>query len=53
MPQLIPTPWFLTLLFFWLALTVFSPKKTLHITPNDPLTNTTKMQHQDWNWPWL
>nr|YP_514702.1 ATP synthase F0 subunit 8 [Mantella madagascariensis]BAE79518.1 ATPase subunit 8 [Mantella madagascariensis] len=53
MPQLIPDPWFFTLLTSWLILMLLAPKKILtHITLNDPNSKNMKTTHSTWNWPW-
>nr|YP_009128956.1 ATP synthase F0 subunit 8 [Epinephelus corallicola]AJT48208.1 ATP synthase F0 subunit 8 [Epinephelus corallicola] len=54
MPQLLPSPWFGTLLFAWVVFLVFFPKKvTAHTFPHQ-LTppNTLKQEKTPWNWPW-
>nr|AVP25590.1 ATP synthase subunit 8 [Sphenophryne schlaginhaufeni] len=54
MPQLIPAPWFLIFISFWFILITLSPLKILpHTLLNNPLTKTSKTQHQTWPWPWL
>nr|QWV62280.1 ATPase subunit 8 [Brachygalaxias bullocki] len=54
MPQLLPDPWFATLVFSWLIfLTVLPPKVLGHIYPNEPTAQSTeKTKPESWSWPW-
>nr|UBD07210.1 ATP synthase F0 subunit 8 [Otophryne sp. AF3571] len=53
MPQLIPDPWFLILLFSWLIIISFPTQKILkHFILSDPTPKTTKYTHKNWTWPW-
>nr|YP_009107377.1 ATP synthase F0 subunit 8 [Accipiter nisus]BAE44358.1 F0-ATP synthase subunit 8 [Accipiter nisus nisosimilis]AID52335.1 ATP synthase F0 subunit 8 [Accipiter nisus]AIU39014.1 ATP synthase F0 subunit 8 [Accipiter nisus]QHI42442.1 ATP synthase F0 subunit 8 [Accipiter nisus]QNV48997.1 ATP synthase F0 subunit 8 [Accipiter nisus] len=54
MPQLNPTPWFLTMLLSWLIFALLIQPKLLPFiptnTPSNKLTQTTPTL--SWNWPW-
>nr|YP_009029776.1 ATP synthase F0 subunit 8 [Cephalopholis sexmaculata]AHY24070.1 ATP synthase F0 subunit 8 [Cephalopholis sexmaculata] len=54
MPQLLPTPWFGTLLFAWVVFLGLFPKKVMtHTFPHEPVSpKTQKLEKTPWNWPW-
>nr|YP_010463361.1 ATP synthase F0 subunit 8 [Cephalopholis leopardus]UUK29337.1 ATP synthase F0 subunit 8 [Cephalopholis leopardus] len=54
MPQLLPTPWFGTLLFAWVVFLGFFPKKVMtHTFPYEPASlKPQKLEKTPWNWPW-
>nr|UBD07223.1 ATP synthase F0 subunit 8 [Otophryne sp. AMNH 101748] len=54
MPQLIPDPWFFILLISWLIIISFPAQKILKCSiSNDPTTNMSKYNYNNWTWPWL
>nr|UEX93135.1 ATP synthase F0 subunit 8 [Gymnothorax favagineus] len=54
MPQLNPTPWFVILVFSWLAFLFIAPTKVMsHTFNNEPSPRTTESTTTNpWNWPW-
>nr|YP_008081013.1 ATP synthase F0 subunit 8 [Plectropomus areolatus]AGD88863.1 ATP synthase F0 subunit 8 [Plectropomus areolatus] len=54
MPQLLPTPWFMTLVFAWAVFLCFAPAKVKsHSFSNEPASvKTQKLEKTSWNWPW-
>nr|YP_009318471.1 ATP synthase F0 subunit 8 [Caloenas maculata]APA17082.1 ATP synthase F0 subunit 8 [Caloenas maculata] len=54
MPQLNPSPWFLTMLLSWLTFSlIIQPKLLSFITTNSPSDkSTTAMKTTPWTWPW-
>nr|ADA57955.1 ATP synthase F0 subunit 8 [Buteo albigula] len=54
MPQLNPTPWFLTMTLSWLIFTmIIQPKLLPFIPTNTPSTKPTTITYTpSWNWPW-
>nr|BBM34996.1 ATPase subunit 8 [Paraliparis dipterus] len=54
MPQLNPTPWFVTLIFSWsIFLIILPPKMIAHTFPNEPTLQSAKNpQMNPWTWPW-
>nr|QUJ09844.1 ATP synthase F0 subunit 8 [Hyporthodus haifensis] len=55
MPQLLPLPWFGTLLFAWVVFLGFFPKKVMaHVFPYEPMSlKPQKLEMISWNWPWM
>nr|YP_010735536.1 ATP synthase F0 subunit 8 [Epinephelus polyphekadion]AKP95092.1 ATP synthase subunit 8 [Epinephelus polyphekadion]WEL32304.1 ATP synthase F0 subunit 8 [Epinephelus polyphekadion] len=55
MPQLLPLPWFATLLFAWMVFLIFFPKKvTAHTFPYQPSSlKVKKLEMASWSWPWV
>nr|YP_003667925.1 ATP synthase F0 subunit 8 [Trioceros melleri]BAJ08090.1 ATPase subunit 8 [Trioceros melleri] len=52
MPQLNPTPWFLTLLTTWLAIKVMLALINSTKLINNPTTNINPMNKKTYIWPW-
>nr|QHI42799.1 ATP synthase F0 subunit 8 [Nerophis ophidion] len=54
MPQLDPSPWFMTMLFSWFILIFIIPGKVLNymLLNNPTLLNFEDMQNELWCWPW-
>nr|YP_008239292.1 ATP synthase F0 subunit 8 [Micropercops swinhonis]AGQ17396.1 ATP synthase F0 subunit 8 [Micropercops swinhonis] len=54
MPQLIPAPWLIILLFTWFVfLTILPPKVLAHTFPNVPSPQSTqKPKKEPWTWLW-
>nr|ADY85982.1 ATP synthase F0 subunit 8 [Epinephelus lanceolatus] len=55
MPQLLPLPWFSTLLLAWVIFLTFFPKKvTAHTYPYNPTPlKLQKLEKTSWDWPWV
>nr|YP_009003526.1 ATP synthase F0 subunit 8 [Ichthyophis bombayensis]AGZ19007.1 ATP synthase F0 subunit 8 [Ichthyophis bombayensis] len=53
MPQLHPSPWFLTFLLTWtIFMMILMPKTMKHEPTNDILSESQLNNNNSWNWPW-
>nr|ABG37763.1 ATP synthase subunit 8 [Pelecanus conspicillatus] len=54
MPQLNPSPWFLTMLASWLIFLLIIQPKLLSFTTTNPPLNKPSMAPKttSWTWPW-